>query len=663
MPPPPSDTLAMPPVASRKRRRRPRQPSSPRLRSTSLLLALAAVASCLLHTSLPGFLIPPHYAAAKEITATREWQRLSENDTLPAGLHVRMDLSTGERWAKLPDDEDRDVDIKAIRDGHDDDDDDNGNRDNGEGEKAGRTEAVEVDAATGAVRVVEAATNSGGGPDGGNKSAANGGDDNSGNNHNNNNGEAPPHRDYDMMHRVMSRLPPDELARFGGLPALPSADAAAPSPTPTQLTGAQRDAWEQRMEKLWTARQAALARAQENVADLPSVLRERIATIEAYLGDATGGLASILAERRRADDNDGSSNKEEAGENNAGMANDILSALRDLAFQLSDVDLARDFRTLGGWAPLVSLLDEDLHLTAADDADELRAIADEVRALAATTIGTAVGNVGEFRPWALAEVTATEEGKEAASALSLLVSSFQQELAERSADMGDNTVAVASGSADRQTARATYKLRATYALGALLRGNPAAQRYFVAAGGAETLARDALGTVSAVRGPQIDESLTKLDWRFASKALALGEDVVADVALHPENYRDGGDDGQTKAAESAESAMTAGQLVAAFTTERWCDLSLRMLAPPTDVLGGAAARGIQERALGAVRQLAPGCLARAARAGDEGAWGADEVRAVRAGWQRKGDDDGADAGYRGELLALADAVLEGLQEQ
>eukprot|EP00578_Thalassiosira_sp_NH16_P008784 CAMPEP_0181104306 /NCGR_PEP_ID=MMETSP1071-20121207/15352_1 /TAXON_ID=35127 /ORGANISM="Thalassiosira sp., Strain NH16" /LENGTH=95 /DNA_ID=CAMNT_0023187485 /DNA_START=109 /DNA_END=396 /DNA_ORIENTATION=+ len=52
---------------------------------------------------------------AKEIVATHEWQLLSENDTIPAGLYVKMDLSTGEKWAKLATDErSRDDDIKAA---------------------------------------------------------------------------------------------------------------------------------------------------------------------------------------------------------------------------------------------------------------------------------------------------------------------------------------------------------------------------------------------------------------------------------------------------------------------------------------------------------------------------------------------------------------------
>merc|ERR1719253_57448 len=55
-----------------------------------------------------------YHAEAKEIAATNEWQLLSENDTIPAGLHVRMDLSTGEKWAKIPEDEERDEDVEAA---------------------------------------------------------------------------------------------------------------------------------------------------------------------------------------------------------------------------------------------------------------------------------------------------------------------------------------------------------------------------------------------------------------------------------------------------------------------------------------------------------------------------------------------------------------------
>ena len=53
-------------------------------------------------------------AHAKEIVATTEWQVLADNETLPAGLHVKVNLSTGEKWVKIPTDDSRDDSIKAA---------------------------------------------------------------------------------------------------------------------------------------------------------------------------------------------------------------------------------------------------------------------------------------------------------------------------------------------------------------------------------------------------------------------------------------------------------------------------------------------------------------------------------------------------------------------
>ncbi len=61
-------------------------------------------------------------------------------------------------------------------------------------------------------------------------------------------------------------------------------------------------------------------------------------------------------------------------------------------------------------------------------------------------------------------------------------------------------MSVATPSDAQYQARATYKLRASYALGAMLRGNPAAQRYFVLHSGAEALARRRRSGRSVVDG-------------------------------------------------------------------------------------------------------------------------------------------------------------------
>eukprot|EP01083_Nonionella_stella_P240691 841204_1 len=97
-------------------------------------------------------------------------------------------------------------------------------------------------------------------------------------------------------------------------------------------------------------------------------------------------------------------------------------------------------------------------------------------------------------------------------------------------------MAVPTWSNAKYKSRATYKLRAVYALGSLLRGNPIAQTYYVSNGGADVLIRDVLGTLSSVRGTTREKALVKLDYKFASKVLALAEDVAMDVAWHQEDY-------------------------------------------------------------------------------------------------------------------------------
>lgn len=41
------------------------------------------------------------FVQCTEIVATYEWQAIRANDTLPAGLEIRIDMTTGEKWARL----------------------------------------------------------------------------------------------------------------------------------------------------------------------------------------------------------------------------------------------------------------------------------------------------------------------------------------------------------------------------------------------------------------------------------------------------------------------------------------------------------------------------------------------------------------------------------
>ena len=36
-----------------------------------------------------------YFGHSKEMEVTKEWQLVGENDTIPAGMHIRMDMTTG----------------------------------------------------------------------------------------------------------------------------------------------------------------------------------------------------------------------------------------------------------------------------------------------------------------------------------------------------------------------------------------------------------------------------------------------------------------------------------------------------------------------------------------------------------------------------------------
>ena len=621
------------------------------------MILLALLLSTNIIPTVPNI---PVVVSAKEITATNEWQLLQENDTIPSGLHVRMDLTTGEKWVKLVTDDEKDEEYDMNNKGvlYDDSDSESG--------KGVQSAVVDVN---GALSIVE-------------ESSTTQDDDKN----NSNKGEVEDteeettgKKDYNMMHRVMSKLPPEELEKYGGLPSLPELSSSSNTSTSRidNLTPTQRLHFEQRMEEIWNKRQLELQNnMNEQVADLPSILKLRIDVMKDYIENSYEKLSGLLVERRKkseATDNDGLDVGEEGEEGNeVSVADNIITALQDLEYQLSDVDMSRDFHTLGGWGYLVALLEDSVHTISSaqvegdEDKEEMSILVDEIQALAAMTIGTAVSNCGEFHVWALEDVSnvldtiriqQTKQQQQPSSALSLLISSFDNELTLRSQNMGDgsSTMTIPTQSNAKYKSRATYKLRAIYALGSILRGNPIAQQYFVQNNGASILVQNVLGTLSNVRGPSImnDVSLVKLDYKFASKVLALGQDVVMDVVLHEDAYN--------QQEEGQSTALTASQLVGSFTTDQWCDLSLRMLVPPTDRIGELAARGMKERAMHAIRALGPGCSVH--QSDDTLAWGVEEVKEVRSEWNREGSDDGIDSVYRKELLDLVDSVLDVLIDE
>ena len=297
---------------------------------TRLLLCLG-ILLVLYHDAHDG----SFFSHAKEIEVTDEWQKVEGNDTIPAGVHVRMDMTTGEKWVKNMSEEDEEEGEKAFKNVHINTD-----------EKSKSSLSVAVVDGNGDVTVEE---------DEDKPFQA-----------------SEPDYDFEMMHRTLSKLPPEEIVAMGGLPDIP--DSENPG----------RAEFEVRMLEIWKKRQAELLDLEMN---FPEILKARIAGIKEYLENTEAGLKEVDLEEDVDED----------------VVTDIVSLLKDLEFQLSDIDMARDFHTMNGWPLLVQLLSVDTHIPANKTIEDLSHITQTkirtVQSYAAWAIGTAVKNTEEFYPY------------------------------------------------------------------------------------------------------------------------------------------------------------------------------------------------------------------------------------------------------------------------
>lgn len=433
------------------------------------------------------------FGYAKEVEVTKEWKLLGENDTIPAGMHVRMDMTTGEKWVKQID---KDEEVPETH------------------------MAAAVIQEDGSVEVLEEPPNKEGEP----------------------NVQESKTYDYEMMHRTLSKLPDEEKDRFGGLPELPQ------SGDKVTITSKEREAFEKRMGEIWEKRQAELKELQEQVVDLPEVLKERIKSIRNYLKDPETHLNGMRLE-------------EDIPE---GMVTHLVSVLHDLEFQLTDVDMARDFHTLGGWQLLVSLLSEDVHSsqnkTISKLSRNMEAKIRSIQAHAAWAIGTAVKNTGEFFPFAVEEVKIVNGDRGKTTAVDLLVDVFCK---------------------DYKDAKAweirTLLSKAVYGIGALLRGNRMAQAHACKTG---TIAR--LGDKLRQFSIGINSTNTKLIQRL----LSLAGDVVSDVKLHGEE----------------STVEVNNEIISSLTSSDWCDSTSNVLLSKSFL-----PVQLQETLLQTIEVLAPNC--------------------------------------------------------
>ena len=503
-------------------------------KSVSLLLLLLCV-TVVLHN---------HVSFAKEIEVTKEWTKLEENDTLPEGVHVRMDMTTGEKWAKLLDQEEGQQSTQSSN--------------------TGTSVAAALVQEDGTVQIEE------------------------------NKDEEDQGYDIGMMHRTLSRLPDEEKERMGGLPELPAGRGIA------SLTPRERELFEMRMTQIWEQRQKELKELEESMLDLPEILKERIKSIRAYLEDPTTHLKEHDLDELAAQ----------------GSVTHIVSVLQDLEYQLTDMDMARDFHTLGGWPLLVSLLAEEVHVSQNAtvtnkkipkmEANRIQSKIRNVQTNTAWVIGTAVKNTGEFYPFATEEVRI--QGDRKSTSIDLMIQVFAQEYDD-------------PGSWEIRK----LQEKAIYAIGSLLRGNRMAQTHVCATEGPNQLGK-MLEQVSS-------ERLTSTNLKLTQRLISLASDIVMDIDT----------DGELS------MEQLNGVIVKSFTSPSWCDPTVKLMVTDTHL-----PLQLQEKLLHSALILAPYCTWK-----DK----ATEVRAAissrRDEWNSNKDD--FDEEHLKQMIDIAQKVAEAFE--
>lgn len=459
------------------------------------------------------------YSNAIEIIPTHEWTLLQEGDTIPAGLHIQMDLSTGEKWVKLPenynhnndDTEPREEIISVV------------------GEEGTFSAQITPDGSVALVR----------NPDGSPTSSTSRStststltledilDQESDPPHK----PKKPHYDFEMMHRTLSKLGKHEIERMG-LPDYP----------PPEASLVLRKTFEAHMVDIWTSRQKELADLE--LADLPKLLKLRIQAIERYIENGVISMEEVNDDDDNEDDND---NENE---------NYMEFVLNDLEYQLTDLDNARDFHTLNGWPYLVSLLSDGAHTKALPSMNESPITHTTpqtitIQTLAAWSIGTAVKNVEEFASWALEDVSTLDvvsiPSKQRITVLDLLLHQFQTTL------NNDTTHEPFPESEVTLDHIRMLQQKIVYALGSLLRFNPPAQDYFISLHGPHILEQ-------FLQTHPSNSNLSHQDISLLSKIIHLGSDIIVETSQRINNAKH-------------SSIHKAKSIQQAFATSSWCHAS------------------------------------------------------------------------------------------
>lgn len=557
---------------------------------------------------------------AKEIEATNEWQLLQEGDTIPSGLHVRMDFETGEKWVKLMDEEENESQALVSKESKDDKD---GGIKREEGIKITHLSEADIQA-TGTTKVTA----------GMNTAALDAKrrqnfassvaslNDHISEDHDENDIVLTDGYNYKMMHRTFSSLPSDEQERMGGIPPLPDIDTAPPE---------EIQKFKDRMLDIWLKRQAELKQVEDElVVDMPKIIQQRIIFLKNYLENSSIHLRELLVSKNK-DDNEVSDIDDQSDK-----VNDILAVLYDLEYHLSDLDMARDFHMMGGWPLLVSILSDSVHtfVSSPNDKNETDLIPEyivdqmpsliwEIQSAAAWAIGTAVKNAEEFHLWALEDYSDAivhssdlVENEHPITVISLLLSSSFFPGSEFSTHAAHPSFL-------------KKKQKSLYALSSLLRGNRRALRHFYIVNGPSMLIDNVLDAIEPKSGSDL---IPMKHIKFASKALSLACDLITDIVVHP----DGGDFGS-----KAEIADIDEDIIASFTTEKWCNSAKQLI----QVVGNGSSLSMQENVLRSVTVLAPYCT-----------FNKNDLSITEKLTNQWEKDESIDSGYKNELIDLVHKI-------
>ena len=450
---------------------------------------------------------------AKEVNVTDEWHLLQEGETVPAGAHIKMDMSSGEKWVKkMSSQEEQTVEVSAD----------------------GSSTII----SSTAVMSIPEETN---------------------NNMNNNIYKAGD--DILMMYRVLSKLPPEEIGDEDGLPTLPTFQD-------------DKHLFESKLRALWEHRQQTLAalteqndfddidsnstRSAVQQLQLPKLLARYIKKIRLFVSQRHASCYGPLVREHLE------------GEQEMVDFTDLLFILSELEYHLTDIDAARDFHTLGGWPVLGFLLTSpqwfwegsclrskeqyypnnrsENNYTQIEDDGLIIQEREQLQTAVLWAIGNAVKNHAEFSTWSLEPISIHPIGFLDSRVMNTT------NLAQLQSD-GHHTTVLSLlldmiQTYENQQATSSH-LKALYALGSILRGNLNVQEKFVEMGGCLIL------------GNYLQNALSLKSYKIVARILSLAHDILTEV----QHY-------MTDSTSQTKSSLKVVAL--GFTGELWCQSTYQM---------------------------------------------------------------------------------------